>query len=91
MSGGIAYVLDERGDFEDRCIYNADVDLEPFRDDADLDFVRKQIERHVEYTKSPKGQWVLEHWKQMVPKFIKVFPRELKRALVESGSSLAQA
>ena len=91
MSGGIAYVLDERGDFEDRCIYNADVDLEPFRDKADLYFVRKQIERHVEYTKSPKGQWILEHWKQMVPKFITVFPRELKRALAESGSSLAQA
>ncbi len=91
MSGGIAYVLDESGDFEDRCIYNADVDLEPFRDEADLDFVRQQIERHVEYTKSLKGQWVLEHWKQMVPKFIKIYPRELKRALAESGSSLAQA
>lgn len=91
MSGGIAYVLDERGDFEDRCIYNANVDLDPFDDAEDLNFVRGQIERHVQYTKSPKGQWVLEHWDQMVPKFIKVYPRELKKALARQSGELAGA
>ena len=83
MSGGIAYVLDERGDFEDRCLQNANVDLEPLEAPADLDLVRGLIERHVDYTRSPKGQWVLEHWGSMVPRFVKIYPRELKRALRE--------
>jgi glutamate synthase domain-containing protein 2/glutamate synthase domain-containing protein 3 len=91
MSGGIAYVLDERGDFATRCIYNANVDLDPLGDEADVDFVKSQIEQHVEYTRSPKGQWVLEHWGQMAPKFIKIFPRELKKALAESGAKLTEA
>ena len=83
MSGGIAYILDERGDFEERCLQNAKVDVEPFRLPSDLDLVRDLIERHVSYTRSPKGQWVLEHWESMVPRFRKIFPRELKRALRE--------
>ena len=91
MSGGFAFVLDERGDFATRCIYNANVDLDPLSDEADVDFVKSQIERHVEYTRSPKGQWVLEHWEQMAPKFIKVFPRELRKALAESGAKLTEA
>ncbi len=83
MSGGIAYVLDEHGDFEEKAIYKADVDLEPFEDPEDMALVRNLVERHVGYTKSPKGQWVLEHWESMAPKIIKIFPRELKRALRE--------
>ena len=84
MSGGIAYVLDERGDFEDRCLQNANVDVEPFDVLADIAEVRDLIERHVAATRSPKGQWVLEHWDTMVPRFKKIFPRELKRALREA-------
>ncbi len=83
MSGGIAYILDERGNFEERCLQNADVDVEPLELEADRDLVRDLIERHVAYTRSPKGQWVLEHWESMVPRFRKIFPRELKRALRE--------
>ena len=83
MSGGIAYVLDERGDFEDRCLQNANVDVEPFEAQADMRLVRDLIERHVAYTRSPKGQWVLEHWTSMIPLFKKIYPRELKRALRE--------
>jgi len=83
MSGGIAYVLDEHGEFEDKALFKPNVDLDPLEAPEDLDFVKGQIERHVEYTKSPKGQWILEHWEQMVPKFIKVFPREYKAALAK--------
>ncbi len=90
MSGGIAYVLDEHGDFEEKALYNANVDLDPFEDAEDLAFVKKYIERHVEYTKSPKGQWILEHWEQMIPKFIKVYPRELKAALAKRAALEAE-
>ncbi len=92
MSGGIAYILDERGDFEERCLQNADVDVEPLEQKADLRLVRELIESHVALTRSPKGQWVLEHWESMVPRFLKIFPRELKRALREREMrELAQA
>ena len=83
MSGGIAFVLDERGDFAERCLQNAEVDVDPFDDPADLRIVRNLLERHVAYTRSPKGQWVLEHWGSMAPRFKKIFPRELKRAIRE--------
>ena len=83
MSGGIAFVLDERGDFAERCLQNAEVDVDPFDDPADLRLVRNLLERHVAYTRSPKGQWVLEHWASMAPRFKKIFPRELKRAIRE--------
>ena len=83
MSGGIAFVLDEQGDFEERCLQNAEVDVDPFDDPADLRFVRDLLERHVAHTRSPKGQWVLEHWESMTPRFKKIFPRELKRAIRE--------
>ena len=83
MSGGLAYVLDEPGDFEDRCLQNANVDVEPFEVETDIEMVKDMIEQHVAYTRSPKGEWILEHWESMVPRFKKVFPRELKRALRE--------
>ena len=83
MSGGFAYVLDEAGDFAEKAANHSMIDLEPLDDPQDIEFVRDQIKRHVGYTNSPKGQWVLDHWDDMLPKFIKVFPKELKRALAD--------
>jgi glutamate synthase domain-containing protein 3 len=37
------------------------------------------IGRHVEFTGSPRGEWILENWGEMLPKFVKVFPHEFKR------------
>ncbi len=89
MSGGMAYILDEGGNFEERCLQNADVDVEPLEPEADLELVRGLIEQHVAHTRSPKGQWVIEHWESMVPNFRKIFPRELKRALREREMAAA--
>ena len=46
-----------------------------------MEAVRNLIERHVEYTGSPRAQWILENWSEMLPKFVKVFPHEYKRVL----------
>lgn len=79
MSGGVAYVLDEAGDFPRRC--NTEMaDIEPL-DAEDIDKIRKAIEKHVHYTKSQKGQKVLANWEEMLPKFVKVMPRDYKRML----------
>jgi glutamate synthase domain-containing protein 3 len=74
MSGGIAYVYDGRGDFADRRCNKVSVDLEPLVQEAD-------VERHRDLTGSPRAAWVLEHWADAQPRFIKVFPHEYKRVL----------
>ena len=83
MSGGFAYVLDEAGDFAEKAANHSMIDLEPLEDPQDIELIRDLIKRHVGYTNSPKGQWVLDHWDDMLPRFIKVFPKELKRALAD--------
>ncbi|HET8550744.1 MAG TPA: glutamate synthase subunit alpha, partial [Bryobacteraceae bacterium] len=81
MSGGIAFVLDETGEFRTTMCNRTTVDLDPVADPMDVQALRHLIERHVEYTDSPRGQWILENWLSMLPKFIKVFPHEYKRVL----------
>ena len=81
MSGGVAYVFDERGDFtEKRCNLDS-VDLEPLVEIADLQFVRDLIARHQELTGSRRAKWILDNWNDSVSRFIKVFPHEFKRVL----------
>ena len=47
MSGGIAYVLDEDGTFENRCNYEM-VDARTARDERDLQEVEEMIKRHAD-------------------------------------------
>ena len=81
MSGGIAYVYDDQGDFSTRRCNQAMVDLEPLVLDSDVERVRGLLERHCDLTGSPRAAWILEHWADAQPKFIKVFPHEYKRVL----------
>jgi glutamate synthase (NADPH/NADH) large chain len=81
MSGGIAYVYDDQGDFAARRCNKASVDLEPLELDGDVERVRGLLERHRDYTGSPRAAWILEHWAEAQARFIKVFPHEYKRVL----------
>jgi glutamate synthase domain-containing protein 2/glutamate synthase domain-containing protein 1/glutamate synthase domain-containing protein 3 len=81
MSGGIAYVLDEKGDFAEKRCNRAGVDLEPVIDTADIQLLRGLIAKHFEYTGSPRAEWILDNWSVMLAKFVKVFPHEYKRVL----------
>jgi glutamate synthase domain-containing protein 2/glutamate synthase domain-containing protein 1/glutamate synthase domain-containing protein 3 len=81
MSGGIAYVLDEDGSFTGTHCNRTDVDLGPVCEPEDLDVLMRLIRRHVEYTGSLRGERILKNWAEMLPKFVKVFPHELKRVL----------
>ena len=87
MSGGFAFVLDEMGNFAELSANHSMIDLESLNDPEDIAFVKKQIDRHVTYTDSPKGQWVLDNWEMMLPRFIKVFPKDLKKALSDRMSA----
>jgi glutamate synthase domain-containing protein 3 len=81
MSGGIAYVYDDQGDFSTRRCNKASVDLEPLVGAEDVDRVRGLLERHRDLTGSPRAAWILEHWTDAQPRFIKIFPHEYKRVL----------
>jgi len=79
MSGGIAYVYDETGMFDERCnLEMIDLEVLPPGEDAEL---RTLIERHVSFTGSPLGRRLLDHWTEVLPFFIRVFPMEYRRAL----------
>jgi glutamate synthase domain-containing protein 3 len=89
MSGGIAYVLDERMDFaEKRCNLDS-VDLEPLLDGQDVEMVRGLVTRHLALTGSRRAKWILDNWQEMVSRFIKVFPHEFKRVLGVGRSTQA--
>ena len=87
MSGGIAYVLDEAGDFATRCNQQM-VGLEKM-EAAEAEEVRQLIKRHADYTKSQKAFKVLALWDEMAPKFVKVMPKDYKR--VQQALKKAQA
>jgi glutamate synthase domain-containing protein 3 len=89
MSGGVAYVFDERGDFtEKRCNLDS-VDLEPLLDEPDVQIVRDLLLCHLELTTSRRARWILDNWQETQSRFIKVFPHEFKRVLGVNRSQQA--
>ena len=102
MSGGIAYVLDLDGEFVKRC-NTAMVDLEPVlseseqqgklarelwhRGQADEAILKDMIERHAKLTKSRRAGEILEKWADYRPRFVKIFPKEYRRALGELAAA----
>jgi glutamate synthase (ferredoxin) len=80
MSGGIAYVLDEAGDFHGHCNREM-VYLERLEDEQEIKEVETMIGRHAEYTNSERARFILALWEEMVPKFVKVLPKDYKRVL----------
>jgi len=98
MSGGIAYVYDEDGQFASRCNTSM-VSLERVLpsaeqkaitprtkfhgDQTDEQLLRKLLEEHNRWTGSRRAREILDTWKDSRGKFVKVFPNEYKRALAE--------
>ncbi len=102
MSGGIAYVLDLEGEFDRNC-NAAMVDLEPVlteaeqqaklsrdvwhRGEADEAVLKRLVENHARLTGSARAQAVLDKWAEYRPRFVKVFPKEYRRALGELAAN----
>ncbi|MDE2595035.1 MAG: glutamate synthase subunit alpha, partial [Burkholderiales bacterium] len=99
MSGGVAYVYDEDGQFAKR-VNTAQVSLEkvlPAAEQADAGIpmhkgvadeaaLKKLIEDHHRWTGSLRAREILDNWAAQLPKFVKVFPHEYRRALTEMGA-----
>jgi glutamate synthase (NADPH/NADH) large chain len=106
MSGGIAYVLDIDGDFVKRC-NAAMVDLEPVlteseqqgklprhlwhRGQTDEVILKDLIDRHAKLTGSRRAKEILEKWSDYRVRFVKVFPKEYRRALGELAAAQKKA
>ena len=80
MSGGIAYVLDEKN-----CLYrnlNKEVILmEKVESKHDQEELKNILEKHVAATGSVKGKEVLDHFKEYLPKFKKLIPEDYKKLI----------
>jgi glutamate synthase (NADPH) large chain len=80
MSGGTAYVLDEHQLFDTLC--NLDlVDIEPVLDSGDVDQLHTLIASHHEWTGSLRAKQILDRWRDMLGRFVKVVPIDYRRAI----------
>jgi glutamate synthase (NADPH) large chain len=80
MSGGVAYVYDDSGDFARRV--NAQmVDVERVTDADEAAQLRVLIEKHATLTGSRKAQRLLDGWETQLPRFARVIPKDYKRVL----------
>jgi glutamate synthase (NADPH/NADH) large chain/glutamate synthase (ferredoxin) len=105
MSGGVAYVYDEDGQFASRCntaMVSMEKVLGSAEQEATLDRaiwhrgqtdeaqLRKLLEDHNRWTGSKRSRELLDNWTEARGKFVKVFPNEYKRALGEIGAKKAK-
>jgi glutamate synthase domain-containing protein 3 len=89
MSGGVAYVLDEEGDFDQRCNFEM-VDVESFADAAEEKSIHNLIDRHARFTGSARATRILKDWNLYRDKFRKIMPLEYRRVL-EAAAAKASA
>lgn len=82
MSGGIAYVLDEKGNFDYFCNKGL-VELEKLEDIGDIHELQHMIGKHLMLTSSSLAEKILVNWDEYMPKFVKVIPFEYKKVLQE--------
>ena len=82
MSGGVAYVMNENGDFDYYCNMGM-VELSLVEEISDVTELTNIIKRHYEYTGSRKARMILDDLYKYIPMFIKVIPYDYKRVLQE--------
>ncbi|WP_024294752.1 glutamate synthase large subunit [Lacrimispora indolis] len=96
MSGGIAYVLDEKRDFYKR-LNKEMVSFEEVTNKYDVLELKEMIKEHVAYTNSAKGKEILDNFGEYLPRFKKVMPHDYRRMMntivlmEEKGLSSEQA
>ena len=80
MSGGVAFVLDEEGDFATRCNMGM-VELLPLDEAGDRTTVHQLVQRHFQYTGSAMAERLLADWDGSCERFHKVIPTEYRKVL----------
>ena len=80
MSGGIAYVLDDSGEFSSLCNHEM-VELLPLDDTEDREILARMVRRHVELTGSEIGWQLLSSGTAMASRFVKIYPADYRRVV----------
>ena len=84
MSGGIAYVLDEKHDLYLRL--NKDmVTMTTVSEKHDIAELKSMIEAHVKATGSKRGKEILDAWEEKLPLFKKILPNDYGKMIVAIG------
>jgi glutamate synthase (NADPH/NADH) large chain len=81
MSGGVAFVYDVKSQFEGLCNKEM-VDLDVL-DEEDAEWLQSMILKHYQYTGSTVARFLLDDIENQLKNFVKVFPKDYKRALSE--------
>jgi glutamate synthase domain-containing protein 3 len=83
MSGGIAYVYDEKRYFKN--LVNTElVDLQKPDKPEDIETIHTLLSNHVKYTGSTVAKAILEDWDEHLKHFVKVMPRDYAKVLANS-------
>ena len=83
MSGGVAFIYaPDRDVLRLNCNLEL-VELESVESAEDSAELKELIQRHADYTGSTVAKGILETWEQSLSQFVKVMPRDYKRALAE--------
>jgi glutamate synthase domain-containing protein 2/glutamate synthase domain-containing protein 1/glutamate synthase domain-containing protein 3 len=85
MSGGVAYVYDEAGDFGERRCNRASVSFEEIGD-ADACELRALVAEHAQRTASAVAERLLSDWDASLERFVKVMPDDYRRVLDEQAA-----
>ncbi len=85
MSGGIAYVYDEVGDFADRRCNRTSVSFEAI-DEGDAIELRALVTEHAQRTHSTVAARLLDDWEASLERFVKVMPDDFRRVLDEQAA-----
>ncbi len=83
MSGGLAYAYDVSNTFKRQCNTEM-IDFDEL-DTSDINFLNDMISRHYNYTKSSVAKFVLYDFENQLRNFIKVFPKDYKKALAKQS------
>ena len=82
MSGGIAYIYDPENKFPVNCNMGM-VALEKVSNADEIQILRGFIQDHVSHTHSPLGEEILKDFEINIKHFVKVFPHDYKRVLLQ--------
>ena len=84
MSGGVAYVLDEAGDFVGKRLNREMVKIYPLVecDDDEILMIKDMISKHVGYTGSKRGEQIIRNWENFSNLFLKILPEDYERVLI---------
>jgi glutamate synthase (NADPH) large chain len=81
MSGGLAFIYDTKGDFDSKCNTEM-VNLEGL-ESSDYDLLKDMIGKQYTNTNSEVAKFVLDNWDAEIVKFVKVYPTDYKRILMQ--------